>query len=179
MARLVNLMLELGRLETSAEIGRRPVDLLALVEQAIAYTIPQAEEREIALSLQADTPLPPVVGDADRLMQVFLNLLDNVVKHCRPGDRAVVSLERVEEGIACAVRDTGPGIPTEHLSYIPRRFYRAAPQAVEGSGLGLALVEEILRRHGSRLEIESRTEGEETGTCARFVLPVLPEEEVE
>ena len=179
MARLVNLMLELGRLETSAEIERRPVDLLALVEQAIAFTAPQAEEREIALSLQADTPLPPVVGDADRLMQAFLNLLDNVAKHCQPGDRAVVSLERAAEGIACAVRDTGPGIPAEHLSYVTRRFYRAAPQAVEGSGLGLALVEEILRRHGSRLEIEVCTEGDETGTCARFVLPVLPEEEVE
>lgn len=177
MARLVNLMLELGRLETSAEIERRPVDLLALVEQAIAFTTPQAEEREIALSLQADTPLPPVVGDADRLMQVFLNLLDNVVKHCRPGDRAVVSLERAEEGVVCAVRDTGPGIPAEHLACVTRRFYRAAPEAVEGSGLGLALVEEILRRHGSHLEIESRTEGEETGTCVRFVLPVLPEEE--
>jgi signal transduction histidine kinase len=112
-------------------------------------------------------------------MQVFLNLLDNVAKHCRPGDRAVVSLERAEEGVACAVRDTGPGIPAEHLPHISRRFYRAAPQAVEGSGLGLALVEEILHRHGSRLEIESRTEGDETGTCVRFVLPVLPEEEGE
>lgn len=175
MARLVQLMLELGRLETSAEIERRPVDLLALAEQAVAQASPQAEEREIALSLQAATPLPLVVGDADRLIQVFLNLLDNVVKHCRPGDRAVVSLERAEEGVVCVVRDSGPGIPAEHLPHVSRRFYRAAPQEIEGSGLGLALVEEILRRHGSGLEIESRAEGEEAGTCVRFVLPILPE----
>ncbi len=179
MARLVNLMLELGRLETSAEIERRPVDLLTLVEQALTYTAPQAEEREIVLSLQADTPLPLVVGDADRLMQVFFNLLDNVVKHCRPGDQAVVSLRPVEGGIECTVRDTGPGIPAEHLPHITRRFYRAAPEEVEGSGLGLALVEEILHRHGSRLGIESDTEGEETGTSVHFVLPILPEEEVQ
>ncbi len=178
MARLVNLMLELGRLETSAEIEHRPVDLLPLVEQAIAYTAPQAEEREIALSLQAATPLPPVAGAADRLLQVLLNLLDNAVKYSRPGDRVIVSLRRVEQGVECTVRDTGPGIPAEHLPHITRRFYRAAPQAVEGSGLGLALVNEILCRHESRLEIESRTEGDETGTCARFVLPVLPEEEM-
>lgn len=176
MARLVRNMLELGRLETSAEIEQRPVDLLALVEQAIAQSAPQAEEREIALSLQADTPLPLVVGQEDRLLQVFLNLLDNAIKYSRPGDRAVVSLQRREEGVECTVRDTGPGIPAEHVPHVTSRFYRAAPQRIEGSGLGLTLVEEILRRHQCHLEIESRTEGEETGTWVRFVLPVLPEE---
>jgi len=176
MARLVNQMLELGRLETSAESERRPVDLLALAEQAIAQSAPQAEKREIALSLQADTPLPLVVGQEDHLLQVFLNLLDNGIKYSRPGDRVTVLLERAEEGVACVVRDTGPGIPAEHLPHVTRRFYRAAPQKIEGSGLGLALVEEILRRHQSHLEIESDTEGEETGTWVRFVLPVLPEE---
>jgi len=177
MARLVQLMLELGRLETSAELERRPVDLLASAEQTIAQLSPQAGERDIALSLQADAPLPLVVGDVGRLMQVLLNLLDNVIKHCRPGDQAIVSLEQVEAGVACVVCDTGPGIPAEHLPHVSRRFYRAAPQEIEGSGLGLALVEEILRRHESRLEIESCTEGDETGTCVRFVLPTLQEKE--
>jgi len=175
MARLINQMLELGRLETSAEIERRPVDLLALVEQAIAQSAPQAEGRDIALSLQAQTPLPLVVGQEDRLLQVFLNLLDNGIKYSRPGDRVIVSLGRVEEGVECVVCDTGPGIPAEHLPHVSRRFYRAVPRKIEGSGLGLALVEEILRRHQSRLEIESRAVGEETGTRVYFVLPVLPE----
>jgi two-component system, OmpR family, phosphate regulon sensor histidine kinase PhoR len=175
ISRLIRLMLELGRLETSAELERRPVDLMAVAEQAVAQLAPQAEQRGIAFSLQANTPVPLVVGDRDRLMQVFLNLLDNVIKHCRPGDEAVISLERTEEGVACAVRDTGPGIPAVHLPHVTRRFYRAAPQKVEGSGLGLALVEEVLRRHGSELTIESQAEGEETFTCARFNLPVLPE----
>ncbi len=175
MARLVNQMLELGRLETDAETERRPVDLLALVEQAIAQSAPQAEGGEIALSLQAETPLPLVVGQEDRLLQVFINLLDNGIKYSRPGDRVVVSLGRVEEGIECVVRDTGPGISVEHLPHVTRRFYRAAPRKIEGSGLGLALVEEILRRHQSRLELQSRADGGETGTRARFVLPILPE----
>ena len=179
MARLVNDMLELGRLETSAEIERRPVSLLTVVEQAIAQIAPQAEGRKTVISLEADAPLPLVVGNADRLKQVFLNLLNNAVTYSRPGDRVMVSLRREREGIACAVSDTGPGIPAEHLPHITRRFYRAVPQGEGGSGLGLALVKEILRRHQSRLEIESQTEGEETGTCVRFVLPVLPEEEVE
>ena len=176
MARLVNDMLELGRLETTVELERRPVDLLALVEEVVAQVTPQAEEREMRLSLEADAPLPPVVGDPDRLRQVFLNLLNNAITYSHPGDRVVVSLQREREGIACAVCDNGPGISAEHLPYLTRRFYRGVPQGEGGSGLGLALVKEILRRHQSRLEIESQTEGEETGTCVRFVLPPLPEE---
>lgn len=178
MARLVNDMLELGRLETTVELERRPVDLLALVEEVVAQVISQAEERDIELSLETDTPLPPVLGDPDRLRQVFLNLLNNAITYSRPSDRVMVSLQREREGIACAVRDTGPGIPAEHLPYATRRFYRAAPEEVAGSGLGLALVSGILHRHQSRLEFESRAEGAETGTCVRFVLPVLQEEEV-
>jgi two-component system phosphate regulon sensor histidine kinase PhoR len=179
MARLVTDMLELGHLETSLELERRPVDLLAVVEQAIAQTSPQAQGSKIELALQAETSLPLVVGQADRLLQVFLNLLDNACKYARPGDRVEIALRRGRGVVECTVRDTGPGIPAEHLAHIPRRFYRAASRDVEGSGLGLVLVEEILRRHHSRLQIESDAEGEETGTAVRFALPVLPEEEAE
>ncbi len=174
MARLVHQLLELGRLETSAELEQRPVDLLALAEQAVAQVAPQAEERGIALSLEAATPLALALGDSDRLRQVLLNLLDNAVKYCRSGDRVVVYLEQEGESIHCAVHDSGPGIPAVHLPHLTRRFYRAAPQAVEGSGLGLALAQEILRRHQSRLEIESYTEGQEKGTRAHFRVPIAP-----
>jgi signal transduction histidine kinase len=172
MSRLVHRMLELGRLETSAEIELGPIALLGVVEQAVAQMSPQAEERQIVISLQADTPLPLVLGNADYLLQVFLNLLDNGCKYSRPGDRVEVTLRRRREGVECAVCDTGPGIPAEHLPYITRRFYRANRRGTEGSGLGLALVKEILRRHQSHLEIESHAGGEETGTRVRFVLPV-------
>jgi two-component system phosphate regulon sensor histidine kinase PhoR len=173
LARLVHLMLELGRLETSPEIDRRPLDLLDLAERALSALAPQAEEHGMRFALEADASLPAVWGDPDRLMQVFLNLLDNVLKHCRRGDSATVILRRTDDGVFCAVRDTGPGIPTEHWPHLTRRFYRAAKQEIEGSGLGLALVEAILRRHDSHLEISSRTEGE-TGTCVQFVLPIIP-----
>ncbi len=171
MARLVNDMLELGRLETAPALVRRPVDLQGLVEEVVLQVTPRAVERQMDLGLEVEGPLPLVNGDADRLRQVFLNLLDNALKYARPGDHVRVGLRREETGVACSVCDTGPGIPAEHLPYIPRRFYRVAPRSVEGSGLGLAVVDEILRRHESRLELESHTQGE-MGTCARFVLPV-------
>lgn len=173
MVRLVNTMLELGRLETGAEIEHRPVDLSTLAEQALAQVAGRAMEREVALRLETGTQLPLVLGDADRLKQVLLNLLDNSIKYCRPGDQAVLSLHATAEGIVCEVRDNGPGISAQDLPHVTRRFYRGVSHEEQGSGLGLTLAQEILRHHGSRLEIESRTEGDGAGTCVRFHLPVL------
>lgn len=175
IARLVHDLSDLNRLEIAAELAQRPIDLPVLVEEVIAQIILKAEERQIALSLQAEASLPRVLGDPDRLKQVFLNILDNSVKYCRPGDQVEVSLHVEPGGIGCTIADTGPGIPLQHLPYVTQRLYRARTD-VEGSGLGLALVEEILRRHHSRLEIESHSEGEPAGTRVRFVLPVLPTE---
>ncbi len=170
MARLLNDMLELGRLETSPELARRPLDLVALVEEVVLQSTPRAVERQMPLTLEAASPLPLVNGNADRLRQVFLNLLDNAFKYARPGDRVTMALQRAPAGVACAVCDTGPGIPPEHLPYVTRRFYRAAPKSIAGSGLGLALVAEILRRHDSALTLESPV-ADGHGLCARFTLP--------
>jgi two-component system phosphate regulon sensor histidine kinase PhoR len=177
MSRLVHSMLELGRLETSSEIERGPIALLGVAEQALAQMAAGAQERRIELALQADTPLPLVLGNADYLLQVFLNLLDNGCKYSRAGDRVEVSLRQGQDGVECTVHDTGPGIPAEHLPHVTRRFYRIDRRGSEGSGLGLALVKEILRRHHSSLEIESQTEGHGTGTWMWFVLPVATSEE--
>ncbi len=183
MTRLVHNLLELSRLETSTEIERRPVDVQSLVENVIAQIAPQADEKHIPVALQADTPLPCAIGDADRLRQVFLNLIDNAVKYSRPGDSVTITLRAPHRRraaqpsalheITCEIRDTGPGIPPEHLPNVTRRFYRGAYEQVGGSGLGLSLVDEILRRHESRLVIESNSEGDATGTRIRFVLPAV------
>ena len=175
--RLVNAMLELGRLETSGELAQLPVDLLAVAEAAMQQIMPQAEARAIHLSMEADTPLPTVAGEADSLLRVFLNLLDNAVKFSRSGDRVILALRRDPQGVRSSVCDTGPGIPVQHVPYLTKRFYRAAPPEQAGSGLGLAMVEEILRRHSSALQIESRTEGQATGTCMSFVLSAASAED--
>lgn len=169
MARLLNDMLELGRLETAPELVRRPVDLVALVEDVVLQSMPRASALGMALSLEAESPLPFVSANADRLRQVFLNLLDNAFKYARSGNRVTISLWQTPGSITCSVCDTGPGIQPEHLPHVTRRFYRAAPHDVEGSGLGLALVAEILRRHESELVIESPG-ADGLGTCAKFTL---------
>ncbi|MBN1259622.1 MAG: hypothetical protein JXB35_02990 [Anaerolineae bacterium] len=175
MVRLVNDMLELGRLETAAEFSRRPVDLRALVEDVVLQATPQASQVKMDLTLDAEATLPLVLGNADRLRQVFLNLLDNAFKYAGPGDRISIALRRADSsGVRCTVCDTGPGIPPEHIPHLARRFYRAAPKGIEGSGLGLALVAEILRRHESLLDIESPVSAGR-GTRVTFVLPAVAE----
>jgi two-component system, OmpR family, phosphate regulon sensor histidine kinase PhoR len=171
IVRLVQDLLELSRLEATPELNLKPVDLLLVAESAMAEVILTAETRGIGMTLGAEAALPRVVGDPDRLQQVFLNILDNAVKYSRTGDKVEVSLTPGPTGLCVTIHDTGPGIEPEHLPLVTGRLYRGRTD-VPGSGLGLALAEEILRRHGSHLEIESQATGLETGTTVRFLLPV-------
>ncbi len=93
MARLLHELLELGRLETMATLELRPLELRGLIDEAVAQLATQADARNIRLEAQVALNLPLVMGDADRLRQVFLNLLDNAIKYCRPGDSALVTAE--------------------------------------------------------------------------------------
>ena len=170
LVRLVNNTLELGRLQSS-DLERRPVQLHPLVESVVAQLHADALAKAVEVSLESGGNLPIVLGNADRLKQLWLNLLDNSIKYARSGDRVMVKLAAEAGGIACSVCDTGPGIAAEHLPHVTRRFYRAVPSGLPGSGLGLALAAEIVRQHGAQLAVESRSTGESTGTCVRFVLP--------
>ena len=169
MSRLVNDMFELGRLEMMASMVRRPLDLLALVEEATAQVMPAVRAAEAVLDVKAERSLPYVLGHRDRLRQVLLNLLDNALKYGGTGVTITVTVEEVPEGVRCSICDTGPGIAGEHLPYLTQRFYRVASEDVEGSGLGLALVREILRHHQSSLDIRSPV-AEGRGACFSFTL---------
>jgi signal transduction histidine kinase len=170
--RLLHDLSELSKLEMTGEFTEYPIYLALLVEEVVSGMILSAEEMQIAISLRADSPMPRVLGDPDRLKQVFANLLDNAIKYCRPTDKVEIDLHNTPDGVECIVRDTGPGIAAEHLPHLTERLYRGRTD-VPGSGLGLALVEGILRKHHSHLLIESHTSGEHTGTVIRFLLPIV------
>lgn len=172
ITRLTQDMLDLGQLELTQFLTFKPVDILIVAEEAVAHIFPAAESKNIELDLAMPGSLPRVWGDADRLKQVFLNLLDNAVKYSRPGDRVELILVEGREVINCEVRDTGPGIPDEHLPHVIERWYRGRND-VMGSGLGLSLVEEILKRHNTSLKLESHTSGDQVGTTAFFALSVI------
>jgi two-component system, OmpR family, phosphate regulon sensor histidine kinase PhoR len=111
-----------------------------------------------------------VFGDRERLRQVLNNLFSNAINYNKPGGEVVLSSERIANAIQISVKDTGVGIPSEHISRIFERFYRVdsdRSRALGGTGLGLAIVKHIIEAHGSRVDVESKL-GE--GSMFRFVL---------
>jgi signal transduction histidine kinase len=113
-----------------------------------------------------------VVWDHDRMSEVLGNLLSNAFKFTERGGEVELSAEPAEGGVVLHVRDTGAGIPPEHLPHIFEKFFQADNQAAasqEGSGLGLAIAREIVRAHGGDLSAES-TVG--VGTTFTIVMPL-------
>lgn len=172
MRRLIRDMLDLGRLEAGARLDLRPLSPLGLAESVLAQMRERAEGSGARLALSADAGLPSLSGDEDLLHRLLVNLVDNALAHGGTGVAIELSLAREAGGLRIALTDDGPGVPAEHLGLVTQRFYRADPRPT-GSGLGLAMAAEILRLHGSRLELESPPAGRVHGLRASFHLPGL------
>ncbi len=154
--RLVGQLLVLARQETTdtpADDPSGPVDLEALVAEAIAAVLPQAQQRRIDLGLAASAPAQ-VQGQSAALHILLGNLLDNALKYTPEGGQVDVTLG-VEGGAPqLTVEDSGPGIPQADRERAFDRFYRAAGAGAEGSGLGLAIVRAIAERHGATVQLD-------------------------
>ena len=164
MARLIDDLLSLSRIELNAHVAPRTVlELQSIVGQVVDGLMPLAREREVQVNVElAPEPLM-VVGDRDELIRALENLVENALKYGASGKRADVTLTRGQTRAGGAearikVRDFGPGIAPEHLPRLTERFYRVDAtdsRSQGGTGLGLALVKHVLNRHGGRLTIES------------------------
>ena len=171
--RLVDELLELSRMESGQiQITHEPVDMKELLHHCQEIFAMQAEEKGMQLRVDVE-PLPPVVGDIDRLEQVFSNLLDNALKHTPAGGKVTVTAHQSSaDFIEITVADTGPGISPDQLPHVFQRFYRADSSGTKvGTGLGLAIAREIVRTHGGDIEVDS-TPGE--GTNFAVTLPLNP-----
>ncbi len=169
---LANDFLELAKLESGrASLSHDRVDLSTVIRMAIGVLVPQADEKQVGLSADVPDDLPPVMGDAQRLHQVMLNLMGNGIKYCRPGDNITVTARCEGDNLVVSVADTGPGIPADILPRIFERFYRVpgAEERTVGSGLGLTISRKIVEAHGGEISVGSE-EGE--GTTFTFTLPL-------
>ena len=172
MRRLVEDLSLVSRVEAKAvEIRPRPLDPKGLLEEALARFQSAFQAKGVALSLEAQDPLPQVWADEERVLQVLANLLTNALRHTPQGGEVRLRAFRQGEAVAFQVADTGPGIPEEHLPHIFERFYRvdkARDRERGGSGLGLAIVKAILEAHGGEVWVESQVG---KGTAFSFSLP--------
>jgi signal transduction histidine kinase len=173
LIRLVSDLMVLSRADSAAlTLRRESTDVVGLVRATLDRLRPQAQAKELTLTVDAGLDTPRVRIDPDRIEQVLLNLLDNAIKYSRPGTDVVVKISSgPDRSVLVHVKDEGIGVPAEDLRYIGQRFYRAdkaRSRAEGGSGLGLAIARALVEAHGGRLWLESQ-EGQ--GTQVSFSLP--------
>ena len=154
LSTMVEELLEFSKMEDGRFTLRiEQVDLQAEFEDAIFTYRELFRQEGIELHyVPGDEELPPIPGDPERLKQVFCNVLDNAAKHGGAGGRidASIALEGGEQVIR--IRDYGPGVPEEELPYVKQKFYKGSSKA-RGSGIGLAVCDEIVKLHGGTFEI--------------------------
>lgn len=173
LIRLSTDLLLLSQLEQCQQTFiREAIDLSALLESIGDQIQPLAELKQVYFI----THIPPnlkVQGSPDHLIRLFLNLLDNAVKHTPPNGQVSLVSHCHEGTIEIRVTDTGNGIPEKHLPYIFERFYRteaSRSRGVGGTGLGLAIAREIAHRHYGSIRVDSQLK---CGTTFTVTLPQL------
>ena len=173
---IVEELLDFGRLQSGRMVlMKEKIDILAEFDETVYMLKERAVEDGIHLLYDdTDVVLPPVYGDRNRLKQVFINILDNALKYTPKGGvvAAQVLYTKAEpDVIKIVVTDSGCGIPADDLPRVKEKFYKAN-QTVGGSGIGLAVADEIMNLHNGRLDIES---GEGVGTTVTLTFPVYKE----
>ena len=165
---LVEELLDFSRIQTGKmSYKNEKIDILAEVGEAVYAYQQIASKNDIILSYHEPESVSPVMGDPDRLEQVFINIIDNAIKYTSSGGAINVDVKEVEGCVQISVSDTGAGIPADKIDRIKEKFFKAN-NTVRGSGIGLAVADEIIKHHNGLLLIES-TEG--VGTTVTVVLP--------
>ena len=172
MQTLIDDLLDLSRIESGGWLPQpSSLDLAALVTEAVETGADRAAARGIRVNIELDPSTPTLRADREGLRLVLNNLLDNALRYADEGGTVTISSQHLQDGIELAVRDTGVGIPAEHLGRIFERFYRVDPsrsREAGGTGLGLAIVRHIVESHGGRVTAESAVR---RGTVIRCWFP--------
>lgn len=175
LSRLVDDLQELSRVEAKAyPLDLRSVTVPTLVQTTVKRLSPQARDKRITLRSNLPADLPPLLADEDRITQVLVNLVANAIQYTPEGGDVILSAARENDEIHISVKDTGIGIPPEHIDNLFTRFYRVdksrSRQAGGGSGIGLTIARHLVEAHGGRIWAESQGEGQ--GSTFTFSLKV-------
>src|SRR3989449_8295096 len=159
LVRMVEGLLQVARLESGTQqMTREDVAPGRLLESAVAALEVQAKDAGVTFDVAGAAALPSLRGDPDKLAQLFLNLLDNAVKHSPRGATVHVSGEREDGAVVVRVRDSGSGLPQGAQVRLFQRFYRGENAQRNGAGLGLAIAQAIAQAHGGSIKA-SHVEG--------------------
>ena len=144
------------------------MDILAELGDAVLMYSEKARREQIKIIYDEPEMLPFVYGDKNRIRQVFINVIDNALKYSETGGTVTIKAGVKDGRIRVSVKDTGCGIKESDLAKVKTKFYKAN-HTRRGSGIGLAVADEIIAMHGGKLEIYSTGEGK--GTKVTITLP--------
>ena len=166
---MVEELLDFSRLQSGRlKLTLTKLDLVAELSDAVLMFTERARQEGIALHYDEPMDILPIMGDPNRLRQVFVNILDNAIKYSDAGDSVTILVKTGDDKAIILIQDTGIGIAPEDLPKIKTRFYKANATR-RGSGIGLAVADEIVSMHGGVLSIDSR---EGIGTTVSITLPL-------
>jgi signal transduction histidine kinase len=174
LARFVDDLLSVSSMEVgSLTLNRLVTDLHRLLNDVINKVKPQVEEKKLTFEISIPEKLPEPRLDKDKIATVLVNLLGNAVKYTPAGGRVAFRVHATDQNLEIDVEDTGVGIAESELSKVFDKFFRSEDPRVQeqkGTGLGLALVQEVLRLHGGRVSVESEID---KGSTFQIVLPIV------
>lgn len=165
LSRLVDDLQELSRVETGAyKMDIKPIAVSHLVDTALHRLRQQFTNKDVSLTYNLPDDLPRVIGDEDRIGQIMINIVGNALQYTPIGGNVHVSAARQGGEVQISVKDTGIGIPSEHLPHIFDRFYRVdksrSRRISGGSGIGLTIAKHLIEAHGGRIWAESEGKGQ-------------------
>src|SRR5699024_3387220 len=174
LSRLVNDLLDLGRMEAGHEqLRKEQIDVQSYINRIIKKFNGVAEDNNIDLKLTMETDSHIAIFDSDAIEQVFTNLIDNAFRHTEESGFVHVKINNNEQGFEVSIEDSGSGIPEEDLPFVFERFYKADKARTrngqkKGTGLGLAIVKNIIDAHDGVITVKSKLN---QGTTFHFKIP--------
>lgn len=166
---IVEDLLDFSKMQSGRMVKRaEPVDVILELDSAVEVFRDRAKREGITLVYSIPDISAPMSADRNLIKQVFANILDNAFKYTESGGRVAIFAEKADGNLVVSIADTGCGISKEDLPHITEKFYKAN-MSVRGSGIGLAVVDEIIKLHDGKLDIAS-TQGK--GTVVTIFLPV-------
>ncbi|HNB08696.1 MAG TPA: HAMP domain-containing sensor histidine kinase, partial [bacterium] len=180
LAEMISKFLDISRIESGKTvINKVPCDLTTVVDNTITANTPMAQKRSMHVSSTLPKWVPLVHADPDLIGQVVLNFFSNAVKYSPEGSEIKMRVAVADDTVIVEVSDNGYGISKENMKHLFQKFFRAKDEKhvkdVEGTGLGLAFVKEIIHQHNGTIHVESEVG---KGSSFSFALPIdftLPE----
>ncbi|WP_028517818.1 sensor histidine kinase [Ruminococcus flavefaciens] len=171
LSQMVEELLDFSRMQNGHfTLQNANMDILAELGDAVLIYSDKARREDKKIIYDEPEMLPFVFGDKNRIRQVFINVIDNAVKYSSAGDTVTIKAYESGDSVIVAVSDTGLGIKQSDLAKVKTKFYKAN-HTRRGSGIGLAVADEIISMHGGKLDIDS--EGEGKGTTVTISLPAV------